>query len=38
MIMGSTPPLTEMYTRNFLRGKGRPARKADVTAIYEPIV
>jgi hypothetical protein len=36
---GSTQPLTEMSTRNFLGGKERSARKADnLTAIYEPIV
>jgi hypothetical protein len=29
MALGSTPPTTEMSTRVFLRGKGRPARKAD---------
>jgi hypothetical protein len=37
--MASTEPLTEMSTRNFRRGEGRPARKADnLTAICEPIV
>jgi hypothetical protein len=39
MALGSTQPLTEMSTRD-LRGwggvKGRPARKADLTAICEP--
>jgi hypothetical protein len=30
--------LTEMSTRNLPGGKGRPARKADLTAICEPIV
>jgi hypothetical protein len=29
MTLGSTQPLTEMSTKNLLRGKGRPARKAD---------
>jgi hypothetical protein len=39
MALGSTQPLTEMSTRNLLGGsKGRPARKANLTAIYEPIV
>jgi hypothetical protein len=28
MALGSTQPLTEMSIRNFLGGKGRPARKA----------
>jgi hypothetical protein len=28
MALGSTQPLTEMSTRNFPGGKGRPARKA----------
>jgi hypothetical protein len=37
MAVGSTQPLTEMSTRNFPGGKGRPARKADLTAICEPI-
>jgi hypothetical protein len=37
--MGSTQPLTEMITRNLIRSKGRPARKADnLTVICEPIV
>jgi hypothetical protein len=36
MALGSTQPLTEMSTRNLLRGKWRPARKADnLTAICE---
>jgi hypothetical protein len=30
--------VTEMSTRNLPRDKGRPARKADITAICEPIV
>jgi hypothetical protein len=39
MALWSTQPLAEMSTRNILRGKGRPARKADnLTAIYKPIV
>jgi hypothetical protein len=38
MAMGSTQPLTEINTRNLPGGKGQPARKADLTAICEPIV
>jgi hypothetical protein len=38
MALGSTQPLTEMSTRNLLEGKGRPARKTDLTAICEPTV
>jgi hypothetical protein len=39
MALGSTPPLTEMSTRNLPGGKGRPARKSDyLTAICEPNV
>jgi hypothetical protein len=38
MALGSTQPLTEMSIRNLLEGKGGPARKADLTAICEPIV
>jgi hypothetical protein len=38
MALGSTQPLTEMSTRNLPGGKGRPARKAELTAICEPIV
>jgi hypothetical protein len=38
MALGSTQPLTEMSTRKLPGGKGRPARGADLTAIYEPIV
>jgi hypothetical protein len=39
LALGPTQPLTEMSTRNFPGGKGRPARKADnLTAICEPIV
>jgi hypothetical protein len=35
MAPGSTQPLTEMSTRNFLGCKGRPARKADFTTICD---
>jgi hypothetical protein len=39
MALGSTQPLTEMSTRNFPGGKGRPSRRADnLTAICEPNV
>jgi hypothetical protein len=39
LALGSTPPLTEMSTRNLPGGKGWPARKADnLTVICEPIV
>jgi hypothetical protein len=38
MELGSTRPLREINTRNLPGGKGRPARKADLTAICEPIV
>jgi hypothetical protein len=39
MVLGLTEPLTEMSTRNFPRGKGWLAHKADnLTAICEPIV
>jgi hypothetical protein len=38
VALGSTQPLTEVSTRNLPGGKGRPALKADVTAICEPIV
>jgi hypothetical protein len=38
MALGSTQPLRGMSTRNFPEVKGRPARKADLTAICEPIV
>jgi hypothetical protein len=38
MTLGSTKPLIEMSTRNLPGGKGRPARKADITAIREQIV
>jgi hypothetical protein len=38
MVLGSTQPLPEMSTTNFLGGKGRPARKADnFTTICESI-
>jgi hypothetical protein len=36
MPLESTQLLTEMSTRKLLGGKGRPARKADLTAICEP--
>jgi hypothetical protein len=39
MALGSTQRLTEMRTRNFLGGEGRPPRKADnLAAICETIV
>jgi hypothetical protein len=38
MALGLTQRLTEMSTRNLPGGKGQPARKADLTAICEPIV
>jgi hypothetical protein len=38
MVLRSTQPLTETGTRSRPGGKGRPARKADLTAIREPIV
>jgi hypothetical protein len=38
MVLGSTQPVTEMSTRNLPVGKRRPVRKADLTAICEPIV
>jgi hypothetical protein len=38
MTLRSTQPLTEMSTRNLPGGKGRPARKTDLTAMCEPIV
>jgi hypothetical protein len=38
MALGSTKPLTEISTRHLPGGKGRPARKADLTTICEPIV
>jgi hypothetical protein len=33
MALGSTQPLTEMSINNLPGGKGRPARKADITTI-----
>jgi hypothetical protein len=39
MALGSTQPLTDISTRNFPGGKGRPMSKADnLTAFCEPIV
>jgi hypothetical protein len=39
MALGSAQPPTEMSTKNFPGGKGRPAPGADnLTAICEPIV
>jgi hypothetical protein len=38
MALGSTQRLTEVSTMNLTGGKGRPARKADLTAICEPTV
>jgi hypothetical protein len=38
MALGSTQLLTEMSTRNPPGGKRRPALKADLTVICEPIV
>jgi hypothetical protein len=38
MALSLTQPLTEMNARKLPRGKGQPARKADLTAICEPIV
>jgi hypothetical protein len=37
MALGSTQPLTERSARNLPGGKGRPARKADLTDICLPI-
>jgi hypothetical protein len=37
MTLESIQPLIEMSTRNLPGGKGRPVRRADVTAICEPI-
>jgi hypothetical protein len=38
MALGSTQPQTEMSTRNLIRGKERPVRKADsLIAICKPI-
>jgi hypothetical protein len=38
MALESTQPVTEISTRHLPGGKGRPTRKADLTAICEPIV
>jgi hypothetical protein len=38
MALDPTQPLTEMSARNISGGKGRPARKANLIAICEPIV
>jgi hypothetical protein len=38
VTLGSTQALTEMSNRNLPESKGRPQRKADLTAICEPIV
>jgi hypothetical protein len=38
MALESTQPLTEMSTGNLPGDKEWPARKADLTAICEPIV
>jgi hypothetical protein len=38
MALGLTQPLTEMSIRNLPGGKWQPARKVNITAIYEPIV
>jgi hypothetical protein len=38
MALGSIQPLTEMSTRSLPEGKVGSARKADLTAICEPIV
>jgi hypothetical protein len=38
MALGSTQPLAEMSIRNLREGKGLPVRKADITAICEPII
>jgi hypothetical protein len=38
MFLGSTQPLTEMSTRDLPGAKRRPARRADLTTICEPIV
>jgi hypothetical protein len=37
MTLRWTPPLTEMSTRDLPRGKGRPARKVDLTAVCVPM-
>jgi hypothetical protein len=38
MVLESTQPQTETSTRNLPGVKGRPARKADIIVICEPIV
>jgi hypothetical protein len=38
MALEQTRPLREMSTKNLPGSKGRPARKADLTAICEPTV
>jgi hypothetical protein len=38
MVPGSAQPLAELSTRNLPGGKWWPARKADITAMYEPIL
>jgi hypothetical protein len=38
MALGSIQPLTEMSTKDLLRGKGWPMHKADVTSNCEPFV
>jgi hypothetical protein len=38
MVLESTQLLTEISTKYFPEGKGRPARKADLTANCEPTV
>jgi hypothetical protein len=38
ITLESTQPIREMSIRNLPGGKGRPARKADLTAICEPTV
>jgi hypothetical protein len=38
MALGSAQPLTEMSTGDLAGGKSWPEIKADVTAIYEPIL
>jgi hypothetical protein len=38
MILGSTWCVTEISNKNLPGGKGRSARKADVTVIFEPII
>jgi hypothetical protein len=38
IALGSTQSLTEMSTRKLPGGKGRSVRRADLTAICEPII